>query len=45
MAGAVDMLSAEMAAKVHIDAVNRDYICEPHLGERLPAWLHICETC
>lgn len=31
MAG-VDMLSAEMAAKVHIDAINRDYICEPHLG-------------
>lgn len=28
------MLSAEMAAKVHIDAINRDYICEPHLEYR-----------
>lgn len=33
MAGGVDFLSAEMAQKVHIDAVNRDYVCEPHLGE------------
>ena len=37
MAGAVDFLSAEMANKVHIDAVNRDYICEPRLGKRWPA--------
>lgn len=29
---AVDFLTAEMANKAHIDAVNRDYICEPHLG-------------
>lgn len=34
MAGGVDFLSAEMAQKAHIDAVNRDYVCEPHLGER-----------
>jgi len=44
MAAGVDFLSAEMAHKVHIDAVNRDYICEPRLGAfplavllRLPA--------
>ena len=34
MAGVVDFLSAEMAQKVHIDAVSRDYVCEPHLGAR-----------
>jgi hypothetical protein len=32
MTGGVDVLSAEMAHKVHIDAINRDYICEPRLG-------------
>lgn len=37
MAGAVDFLTADMAQKVHIDAVNRDYICEPHLGAPLPS--------
>ncbi|EFN54841.1 hypothetical protein CHLNCDRAFT_56195 [Chlorella variabilis] len=31
---AVDFLTAEMANKAHIDAVNRDYICEPHLEYR-----------
>lgn len=34
MAGAVDFLTAEMAQKAHIDAVNRDYICEPRLEYR-----------
>ena len=32
MAAAMETLTAEMAAKAHIDAVNRDYICEPRLG-------------
>lgn len=30
----VDKLSAEMAFKANVDAASRDYICEPHLGER-----------
>lgn len=38
MAGGVDVLSAEMARKAHIDAVQRDYICEPHLGA-LGTWV------
>ena len=29
---AVDSLSSDMAAKVHIDAANRDYVLEPRLG-------------
>lgn len=29
---AVDKLSAELAFKANIDAVARDYICEPHVG-------------
>lgn len=40
MAGGVDFLTAEMAQKAHIDAVNRDYVCEPHLGER--TWGRCC---
>ena len=32
MAAAMETLTAEMATKAHIDAVNRDYICEPRLG-------------
>ena len=40
MAGGVDVLSAEMARKAHIDAVSRDYICEPRLGalRRAAGW-------
>jgi hypothetical protein len=34
MAKAVDKLSAELAFKAQVDAVTRDYICEPHVGER-----------
>ena len=30
---AADGLSADMAHKAHIKAVNRDYILEPRLGE------------
>jgi hypothetical protein len=35
MAGkaAVDKLSAELAFKAQVDAVTRDYICDPHVGE------------
>ena len=29
---AVEALSNELAFKAHVDAVNRDYVCEPHLG-------------
>ena len=29
---AADVLSAELAAKAHIEAVSRDYICEPRVG-------------
>ena len=29
---AVDSMSSDMAAKVHADAVNRDYVLEPRLG-------------
>ncbi len=32
---AVDSLSSDMAAKAHIDAVNRNYVLEPRLGEEL----------
>jgi len=32
MASAVDKLSAELAFKANVDAVSRDYVCEPHLG-------------
>lgn len=31
----VDSLSSDMAAKAHIDAVNRNYVLEPRLGEDL----------
>eukprot|EP00879_Flechtneria_rotunda_P002805 GHRR01003016.1.p1 GENE.GHRR01003016.1~~GHRR01003016.1.p1 ORF type:complete len:477 (+),score=137.63 GHRR01003016.1:99-1529(+) len=31
---AVDKLSAELAFKANIDAVSRDYVCEPHLEYR-----------
>jgi len=27
-----DKLAAELAFKANVDAVSRDYICEPHLG-------------
>jgi hypothetical protein len=30
---AVDKLSKELAFKANVDAVTRDYICEPRLGE------------
>ena len=29
---AADVLSQEMALKAHIEAANRDYICEPRVG-------------
>jgi hypothetical protein len=29
---AVDKLSAELAFKANVDAVSRDYVCEPHVG-------------
>lgn len=29
---AADKLAAELAFKANVDAVSRDYICEPHLG-------------
>lgn len=29
---ATDKLAAELAFKANVDAVSRDYICEPHLG-------------
>jgi hypothetical protein len=29
---AVDKLTSELAMKAHIDAVNRDYVVDPHLG-------------
>ena len=29
---AVEKLSAELAAKAHVAALSRDYICEPHIG-------------
>jgi hypothetical protein len=32
MASAVDKLSAELAFKANVDAVSRDYVCQPHLG-------------
>jgi hypothetical protein len=32
MAAAVEKLSAEMAAKAHVAALSRDYVCEPHIG-------------
>lgn len=32
MAAGVDYLSSELALKAHIEAVNRDYVCEPRLG-------------
>lgn len=31
--GSVDSLSSDMAAKAHIDALKRDYVLEPRLGE------------
>lgn len=31
---AVDKLSAELAFKANVDAVARDYVCEPHVGTR-----------
>lgn len=45
MAGAVDFLTAEMAQKAHIDAVNRDYICEPRLGASPPPGLPVLAVC
>lgn len=33
MAKAADKLAAELAFKANVDAVSRDYVCEPHLGE------------
>jgi hypothetical protein len=33
----MDSLSSELAVKAHIDAVSRDYICEPHIGARAAA--------
>jgi hypothetical protein len=33
MAAAAAELSAELARKAHLDALNRDYVVEPHLGE------------
>jgi hypothetical protein len=33
MSAAVQSLSSELAMKAHIDAANRDYVVEPHLGE------------
>lgn len=46
-----NQLAAELAFKANVDAVSRDYVCEPHLGawgercRRLkclyaPVWLH-----
>ncbi len=32
-AAAVESLTSELGAKAQIDAVNRDYIVEPRLGE------------
>lgn len=29
---AVDKLSKDLAFKANVDAVSRDYICEPRLG-------------
>ncbi|PSC72293.1 vacuolar ATP synthase subunit B [Micractinium conductrix] len=34
MAAGVDYLSSELALKAHIEAVNRDYVCEPRLDYR-----------
>ena len=31
---AVDSLTSELAFKANVAAVSRDYICEPHLGEK-----------
>ena len=45
MAAGVDFLSAEMAHKVHIDAVNRDYICEPRLGASHSMCCLACPPC
>lgn len=33
MAAAAAELSADLARKAHLDALNRDYVVEPHLGE------------
>jgi V-type H+-transporting ATPase subunit B len=30
----VDLLSKELAFKAHVDAVQRDYVCEPRLGRQ-----------
>jgi hypothetical protein len=30
---AADKLAAELAFKANVDAVSRDYVCEPHLGK------------
>ena len=37
MPAAADSLSADMAHKAHIKALNRDYILEPRLGKDLLA--------
>lgn len=31
--GAVDVLAKELDSKVQLDAISRDYICEPRLGK------------
>jgi hypothetical protein len=36
MAAAANKLAAELAFKANVDAVARDYVCEPHLGESGP---------
>lgn len=37
MAKVIDALSSELAFKAHVDAVARDYVCEPHLEYRTVA--------
>lgn len=43
MAAAVEKLSSELAFKAHVDAINRDYVVEPHLGKALSG-SHLAET-
>lgn len=37
MATPLDFLSAELAVKAHVEAVSRDYVCEPHIEYRTVA--------
>lgn len=37
MASPLEFLSAELAVKAHVDAVARDYVCQPHLEYRTVA--------